>query len=318
MESLKQVFNNENLYPISNNPIDIPLDIPTAPQDLMKTTLKGFEKNVYLSKKAQKPQIDETTRKKTACIDKMINGNQSAKNKAFVRTTLQKFPLSFLEDALKHGIKIQIVPINKNLTDYGVGDINGDGKVISPEWEDKNGNGKWDPGEKLTKGKWVDSNKDGKKQVDEIEGLTFDGRKWGEVGGCFDPSKKTLYIHEQRINDGDFGRQSLLHEFAHAIDDVYRNDPDLKDMWEKTIGDFYKACKDKKPGHTFTDDYSSTHEDEYFACGVSDFLYNLDSKKSLYTKNRNLYNWLYYIMQNGRNAINENTYNNSIKYGSEL
>lgn len=99
-----------------------------------------------------------------------------------------------------------------------------------------------------------------------FDSKTEDGRDWNNVNGGFNDGTKAMYLKESMLNrSDDYARGTILHEFGHAIDHSYRNDPKYADKWSNKVDGLYQAANSNQPGHKFVDGYAANDKYEFFA-----------------------------------------------------
>ena len=144
---------------------------------------------------------------------------------------------AFLENS---GIRIFVGAASTRPGELGFGiDLDGDG---------------W-----ITPGKWVDINKDGKRQWFEVEDQFENGKTWDQQLAAYNHQNRIIFIAARILNDADF-EKVLKHEINHAVDLTLHDDPQLKDIWRTYIHTLYNTAR-RRAKIAF--DESNPHE--YFA-----------------------------------------------------
>lgn len=222
--------------------------------DKIKEGISKFANSIKsgIKKILNTPNHDDPTGSKGKIIDTMIDNKAGLKDTSRVKDILVKYPEDQIKHAKDYGTKIYILkdnpgPNDLKPTDLGYGnDLDGDGKITAK--------------------KWVDLNKNGKQDQGEVESQADDGRDWNDVTGGFNTGNKIMYLKESMLTrSDDYARGAILHEFAHAIDHSYRNDPKYAAKWSGKVDGLYQAAKSNQPGHKFVDGYAPTNKYEFFA-----------------------------------------------------
>lgn len=153
----------------------------------------------------------------------LVIGSAAAEEKSRVSQKLAEFPqglTAFLKD---NGICVFVGAEETRLTELGFGtDLDGDGKI--------------------TPGKWVDVNRDGRQQWFEMEGQFNNGKKWNQQPAAYNHFNRMIFIAARVLKEPEF-ETLLKHEINHAIDLTCRDNPQLKHKWNSYIDKLYTAAR---------------------------------------------------------------------------
>ena len=170
----------------------------------------------------------------------LVVGNASADEKAVVSQKIAGYPQGLTSFLKEKGIHIFVGAPDTRLTDLGFGlDLDGDGKI--------------------TPGRWVDINQDGRKQWFEVEDLLTDGRQWNAQPAAYNHQTRMIFISAKTLKDPGF-EALLKHEIDHAVDLTCGDDPQLKQKWNAYVHKLYNVAR--RQGKIAFDAYSPH---EYYA-----------------------------------------------------
>lgn len=187
----------------------------------------------YLYKKGKdvqgaKETPDPQAAQKDAVINSMVR-NDAGVDTGVVAKTLRNYPLSMMQKVKDQGVHIRILKDNPGPGDAKPSDLG----------------------------------------FGDASGKTADGRSWNEVSGGYSEQTKTLYLKASILKDGsEYGPNTILHEFGHAVDHSYRGDSRYAKTWSAKVDGLYADAKAGKPGHAFLDGYAAENKDEYLATSV--------------------------------------------------
>ena len=157
-----------------------------------------------------------------------------------VSQKLTRFPKGLTAFLKNNGICVFVGAEATKLTELGFGmDLDGDGKI--------------------TPGKWVDVNKDGKQQWFEVEDQFDNGKKWDRQPAAYNHYNRMIFIAARVLKEPKF-EAVLKHEINHAIDLTCRDNPQLKNKWDTYIDKLYNAAR--RQG---TIAFDELNPQEYFA-----------------------------------------------------
>ena len=161
-------------------------------------------------------------------------------DQALVSQKIAAFPEKLTAFLKNNGIRIFVGAEETLPTELGFGvDLDGDGNI--------------------TPGKWVDVNRDGKKQWFEVEDQFDIGKKWGRQPAAYNHQTRTIFISTRILKKS--GLEAVLkHEINHAIDLIFQNDRSLNAKWNAYINKLYNTARRRG---TIVFDELDPHE--YFA-----------------------------------------------------
>lgn len=224
--SLQDIFSHAQLTPITHTIIgEFPDFVKYHPLSMFETAvategyLKKFIEDLNLNTFDHVAELQ--TRIKFS--HQLIVGNSTSKEKSDVLKKLAEFPKELTIFLKNNGIRIFVGTEGTRLNELGFGmDLDGDGKI--------------------TPGKWVDVNQDGKEQWFEVEDQFDNGRKWNQQLAAYNHRNRMIFISTRVLNDLEF-EEVLKHEINHAIDLTYQDDPQLKVKWKAYINKLYNAAR---------------------------------------------------------------------------
>lgn len=245
LHSLQDIFSHGQITPINHITIgEFPDFVKWNPVGMYETAkateayLKKYVEKLGL-KKADNSDIPELTTsplinhfnfipgvvpEKSPAIGKIVTGNATITQQLELANKLNDFPLELLDLLNNNRVKIFLGKAGTKLTDLGFGeDLDND--------------------KKITPGKWVDVNQDGKKQNSEVEDKLTDGRNWNEQKAAYNHQNKLIYLSGSLLNDSKDFAGKLMHEIDHAVDLNLSGDPGLKDKWKTYINKLYDSAR---------------------------------------------------------------------------
>jgi hypothetical protein len=95
---------------------------------------------------------------------------------------------------------------------------------------------------RITPGRWVDINRDGRRQWFEVEDQFADGRQWDAQPAAYNHQTRMIFISAGALQDPAF-EAHLKHEINHALDLTCGADPQLKDNWNAYVEKLYNAAR---------------------------------------------------------------------------
>jgi hypothetical protein len=153
----------------------------------------------------------------------LVGGNASADEKAVVSQKIAGYPQGLTSFLKEKGIRIFVGAPDTRLTDLGFGlDLDGDGRI--------------------TPGRWVDINQDGRKQWFEVEDLLADGRQWNAQPAAYNHQTRMIFISAKTLKDPGF-EAILKHEIDHAVDLTCGDNPQLKEKWNAYVDKLYNVAR---------------------------------------------------------------------------
>ena len=171
---------------------------------------------------------------------RLVVGSAAPEEKSMVSQKLARFPKGLTAFLKNNGICVFVGAEATKLTELGFGmDLDGDGKI--------------------TPGKWVDVNKDGKQQWFEVEDQFDNGKKWDRQPAAYNHYNRMIFIAARVLKEPKF-EAVLKHEINHAIDLTCRDNPQLKNKWDTYIDKLYNAAR--RQG---TIAFDELNPQEYFA-----------------------------------------------------
>jgi hypothetical protein len=153
----------------------------------------------------------------------IVGGTAASEDQTLVSQKIAAFPekmVTFLKD---NGIGIFVGAAETLPTELGFGvDIDGDGSV-SP-------------------GKWIDVNKDSKRQWFEVEDQFDERQTWNRLPAAYNHQNRTIFISARLLKEPGW-EAVLKHEINHAIDLTLMEDPRLSVKWNAYINKLYNAAR---------------------------------------------------------------------------
>jgi hypothetical protein len=213
LHSLQDIFSHAQLTPFTHTCLgEFPDLVKYHPLSMFESAVatEGYFKKFIASLNLK--SIDQAAELQTPITRSggLIAGNAAPEEKSRVSQKLAEFPKGLTAFLKNNGIWIFVGTEGTKLTELGFGtDLDGDGKI--------------------TPGKWVDVNKDSKRQ-------------WFEMEDQFDNGKRMIFIAARALKEPVF-ETLLKHEINHAIDLTCRDNPQLKHKWSTYIEKLYNAAR---------------------------------------------------------------------------
>ena len=228
LHSLQDIFSHVQITPMNHTLLgEFPDFVKYHPLAMYETALAT---EGYLNKFIELLQLkafDQATllEPQFKPPDRLVIGNATPEEKSIVEKKLAEFPGELTIFLKENGIHIFVGAKETKLTELGFGiDLDRDGKIAP--------------------GKWVDVNKDSKKQWFEVEDQFDNGRKWNDQVAAYNHHNRLIFISSLVIKDPKF-KAVLMHEINHAIDLTYQDHPELKSKWRAYIKKLYESARRK-------------------------------------------------------------------------
>ncbi|MEJ2731843.1 MAG: hypothetical protein P8185_25585, partial [Deltaproteobacteria bacterium] len=123
----------------------------------------------------------------------------------------------------QNGIRIFVGSPGTRLTDLGFGlDLDGDGRI--------------------TPGRWVDINQDGRRQWFEVEDQFDENQHWDVQPAAYNHQTRMIFLSARVLKDPGF-EKILKHEINHAIDLTCGDNPQLGDKWNAYLEKLYNDAR---------------------------------------------------------------------------
>ncbi len=226
LHSLQDVFSHAQLTPtihailgefpdfVKYHPLAM-YETAVVTENYLKKFIKGLNLKMFDNSTELKTRIEPSNR--------LVIGDANPEEQSDVAKKVDEFPqglATFLKD---NGICIFVGAEGTKLTDHGFGiDLDGDGRI--------------------TPGKWVDINRDGKKQWFEVEDQFDNGQEWNQQLAAYNHQNRMIFISARVLKDPKF-EAVLKHEINHAIDFTYQDHPQLNVKWEAYINKLYNFAR---------------------------------------------------------------------------
>jgi hypothetical protein len=243
LHSLQDIFSHAQLTPATHTCLgEFPDFVKYHPLSMFETAVatEGYFKK-FIAGLNLNP-IDPATELQTLIrhSGQLVVGSAAEEEKSKVSLKLAQFPKGLTAFLKNNGICVFVGAEGTKLTELGFGmDLDGDGKI--------------------TPGKWVDVNKDGKQQWFEVEDQFDNGKKWDRQPAAYNHYNRMIFIAARVLKEPIF-EAVLKHEINHAIDLTYRDNQQLKNKWDTYIDKLYNAARRQA---TIAFDELDPHE--YFA-----------------------------------------------------
>jgi hypothetical protein len=243
LHSLQDIFSHAQLTPSTHTCLgEFPDLVKYHPLSMFETAVatEGYFKK-FIAGLNLKP-LDPAYGSQVASLfsDHLIGGTAALADQALVSQKIAAFPEKLTAFLKNNGIRIFVGAEETLPTELGFGvDLDGDGNI--------------------TPGKWVDVNRDGKKQWFEVEDQFDIGKKWGRQPAAYNHQTRTIFISTRILKKS--GLEAVLkHEINHAIDLIFQNDRSLNAKWNAYINKLYNTARRRG---TIVFDELDPHE--YFA-----------------------------------------------------
>jgi hypothetical protein len=226
LHSLQDIFSHCQLTPMTHTCLGEFPDIVTYhPLAMFETAIatEGYFKKFIsgLNLKPLDPAAESQIRK--SFTNSFIAGNASLDEKAALSQKIAGFPQGLSAFLLQSGVRIFVGAPDTRLTELGFGlDLDGDGRI--------------------TPGRWVDINKDGRQQWFEVEDQFSGGRQWDQQPAAYNHRSRMIFISAGVLKDPGF-EKILKHEINHAIDLTCGDHPQLKDKWNAYLEKLYNDAR---------------------------------------------------------------------------
>jgi len=243
LHSLQDIFSHAQLTPSTHTCLsEFPDLVRYHPLSMFETALatEGYFKK-FIAGLNLKPLAPASESHGTLPFsDPFIGGTASPENRAQVSQIIAALPQKLTSFLRNHGIRIFVGASETLPTELGFGvDLDGDGKV--------------------TPGKWVDVDRDGKKQWYEVEDQFDSTNTWGRQLAAYNHLNRTIFISACTLKDP--GPEKVIkHEINHAIDCALQEDRRLGPGWNAYLNKLYNSARRRG---TIAFDALDPHE--YFA-----------------------------------------------------
>lgn len=226
LHSLQDIFSHCQLTPTTHTCLgEFPDLVKYHPLAMFETALatEGYIKK-FISGLNLKPIVSAAPMQiRDPFSETLIGGNASPDAKTAVSQKMAGLPPHLTAFLKRNGTRIFVGAAGTRLTELGFGlDLDGDGRI--------------------TPGRWVDINKDGRQQWFEVEDQFDSGRRWDDQPAAYNHRTRMIFISASVLKDP--GLEDILkHEIAHAVDLTCGNNPQIKDKWNAYIGKLYNAAR---------------------------------------------------------------------------
>ncbi|MGD8882726.1 MAG: hypothetical protein PVI82_12595 [Desulfobacterales bacterium] len=226
LHSLQDIFSHAQLTPFTHTFLgEFPDLVKYHPLSMFETAVatEGYFKKFIAGLNLKPIEQPTELQTPTMCSGRLVVGNAAPEEKSRVSQKLAEFPKGLTAFLNNNGICVFVGAEGTKLTELGFGtDLDGDGKIMP--------------------GKWVDVNKDGKRQWFEMEDQFAKGKKWDRQPAAYNHYNRMIFIAGRFLKEPVF--ESLLkHEINHAIDLTCRDNPQLKHKWNAYIDKLYNAAR---------------------------------------------------------------------------
>jgi hypothetical protein len=226
LHSLQDIFSHAQLTPFTHTCLgEFPDLVKYHPLSMFETAVategyfKKFIAGLNLKPIAQGVELQTPI----TPYGRLVVGNAAPEEISGVSQKLAEFPKRLTAFLKNNGIRVFVGAEGTKLTELGFGtDLDGDGKI--------------------TPGKWVDVNKDGKQQWFEMEDQFDNGKKWDRQSAAYNHYSRIIFIAARVLKESIF-ETLLKHEINHAIDLTCRDNPQLKHKWNSYIDKLYNAAR---------------------------------------------------------------------------
>lgn len=218
LHSLQDVFSHAQISPFNHSLLgDFPDFVRYSPVGMFEAALatEAYLKQFTVGLALQAPEPRAAARKRARNAAKLIGGDGTAPQKFEVAKILDRYPQGLVNLLKQHQVQIFVASPATKPTALGFGiDLDGDGRV--------------NPGASR------DINADGVQQPYEVEGVRGDGRKWDELVAGYHHGKRLVYLSAAALADPVRVDEILRHEIRHAVDNIFRDDPETGTRWRPT------------------------------------------------------------------------------------
>ena len=243
LHSLQDIFSHAQLTPSTHTCLgEFPDLVKYHPQAMFETALatEGYFKKFIAGLKLTPLEPAAEMPISDTFSDAMVGGTAGPEEQVRVSQKIAAFPENLMAFLKINGIRIFVGAADTKPTELGFGmDLDGDGRI--------------------TPGRWVDVNRDGRQQWFEVEDQFGDGKTWDQQPTAYNHHHRLIFISARILKDSDF-EVVLKHEIHHAIDCCLRDDPHLGTKWQAYIDKLYNTARRKG-----TIAFDEMEEHEFFA-----------------------------------------------------
>ena len=224
LHSLQDIFSHAQLTPSIHTCLgEFPDLVKYHPQAMYETVLatEGYLKKFIdgLNMDPLKPPAISPI--PNAFSAEMVGGTAGPDEQLRVSQKTVAFPENLMAFLKSNGIRIFVGAVDTKPTELGFGaDLDGDGRI--------------------TPGRWVDVNQDGRQQWFEVEDQFDEGKTWGQQSVAYNHHSRLIFISARILNKPDF-EAILKHEIHHAIDCCLQDDPLLGAKWQAYVDKLYNT-----------------------------------------------------------------------------
>ena len=226
LHSLQDIFSHAQLTPSTHTCLgEFPDLVKYHPLSMFETAVvtEGYFKKFIAGLDLKPLEPTPESEAEGLFFDSIIGGTAAPQDRERVSQKIAAFPqklVTFLKDS---GIRIFAAAAETLPTELGFGaDLDGDGK-ISP-------------------GKWVDVNGDGRKQWFEVEDQFDTGKTWGRQPAAYNHQKRIIFLSARVLREPGL-EAALKHEINHAIDLTLHEDRRLNAKWTAYINKLYNTAR---------------------------------------------------------------------------
>lgn len=226
LHSLQDIFSHAQLTPSTHTCLgEFPDLVKYHPQAMFETALatEGYFKKFIagLNLKPLQPLAESPLL--NAFSDAMVGGTADPDAIARVAHKISAFPEGLVEFMAHHNIRLFVGAAETMPTELGFGmDLDADGRI--------------------TPGRWVDVNRDGRRDWFEVEDQFEDGQAWDRQTAAYHHDHRLIFISAAALDDPEF-ETILKHEIDHAIDCSLEDDTHLGAKWEAYTSRLYNAAR---------------------------------------------------------------------------
>jgi hypothetical protein len=226
LHSLQDIFSHCQLTPTTHTCLgEFPDLVSYHPLAMFETAVatEGYIKK-FISGLNLKPIVPAAQLQvRIPSSEALIGGNASPDARAAVSQKVVGYPQELAVFLKQNGVRIFVGAPETRLTELGFGlDLDGDGRI--------------------TPGRWVDINQDGRQQWFEVEDQFDDGRQWDAQPAAYNHHTRMIFISARVLKDPGF-EEILKHEINHAMDLTCGDDPQLKDKWNAYVDKLYNVAR---------------------------------------------------------------------------
>jgi hypothetical protein len=226
LHSLQDIFSHCQLTPITHTCLgEFPDLVSYHPLAMFETAVatEGYFKKFISGLNLNPLDLAAPLPFRVPWSETFIGGNASADEKAVVSQKVTAYPQGLVAFLKENGVRIFVGTPGTRLTELGFGlDLDGDGRI--------------------TPGRWVDINQDGRQQWFEVEDQFEGGRQWDAQPAAYNHHTRMIFISARTLKDPGF-EKFLKHEINHALDLTCGDDPQLKDKWNAYVDKLYNVAR---------------------------------------------------------------------------